>query len=1141
MTAAPATLAASDADLLRQTEALATRMLAEAEAAKTRSERRREARVARLLDDPEGKAWVLALTDEVLRIREPARAARQLAELAAGSASPQFLGPVDRLLLRVGAGLAVRLPRVVMPLVGARVKAELAPFVISAAPRPLGRYIARRRKEGVRININLLGEAVLGDDEAERRLTAVLDLLHRPDVDYVSVKISSVCAQIVPAAFDQEVDRIAAQLRRLYDAAGSYAPPKFVNLDMEEYRDLHLTVAAFRRVLDEPAYAHLDAGIVLQAYLPDSYGVLTGLVQWALHRQETTGGRVKVRIVKGANLAMEQVTAEVAGWPQPPFTSKAAVDANYKRMLDVVLDRANAAALRVGVATHNLFEAAWAITVAEERGLTSMLELEMLEGMAPALAEVVRRAAGGLLVYAPVVTPGDDEASIAYLVRRFDENTAPDNFLRNQFSLVPGSPAWAGEEARFETAVRDRHEPVVTTRMTQDRAVDVSPTPDGPFGNEPDTDFSLAANRAWIAPHLHPTTDGDISLIPAVIAGRTVTDTGEPAAAGHDPAVPDAVAYRWVQAQVAHVDEAVEAARAAGPRWRDLDPSERRRLLLATADELGRRRATLLATMARDGGKTLAEGDPEVSEAIDFCRYYAGCVEGLHRPGAQFEPYGTVAVVPPWNFPLAIPAGGVAAALAAGNAVLLKPAPETVETAWRLAEAFWAAGVPRDVLQFVPCADGAAGRRLVSHPGVDAVVLTGSWETARMFVGWRPELELRAETSGKNAVVVTAAADLDGAVADIVRSAFGHAGQKCSAASLAIVEASVYDDPRFLRQLADAVSTLRPGPGWDPATTIGPLIRPPEGPLLRALTQLDPGESWLVEPAAVDGHPQLYRPGVRIGVRPGSWFHLTECFGPVLGIMRAADLDEAIAWQNQPEFGLTAGIQTLDPAEIERWWDRVEAGNLYVNRVTTGAIVRRQPFGGWKRSVVGPGAKAGGPDYVASLGTWTADATGVDPLEFEASARRALHGELAATDPSGLKAEANVLRYLPVPDAIVRLSGGRPADVPLALAAARAAGTTVSVSIGPEHAGLVPGALVETDAAFAARLEPGLATKLRLLGRPSPELRLAAHDAGLWVDNTPVVADAGLELRRWVREQAISETLHRHGDLTGRYRSPLAP
>jgi RHH-type proline utilization regulon transcriptional repressor/proline dehydrogenase/delta 1-pyrroline-5-carboxylate dehydrogenase len=397
-----------------------------------------------------------------------------------------------------------------------------------------------------------------------------------------------------------------------------------------------------------------------------------------------------------------------------------------------------------------------------------------------------------------------------------------------------------------------------------------------------------------------------------------------------------------------------------------------------------------------------------------------------------------------------------------------------------------------------------------------------------MFLGWRPDLHLHAETSGKNAIVGTAAADLDRAVADLVHSAFGHAGQKCSAASLAIVEASVYDDERFLRQLADAAASLRPGPAWAATTTIGPLIRPPEGPLAEALTHLGPTERWLLEPQVEAGNPRLWSPGIKLGVAPGSPFHLTECFGPVLGVMRAADLDEAIAWQNQPAYGLTAGLHSLDPAEIIPWLDRVEAGNLYVNRHITGAIVRRQPFGGWKRSVVGPGAKAGGPHYVGSLGRWSATWDG-DPAGFGAAVARAAATHLAPSDPSGLASEANVLRYRPLHRVLVRVGAGvGDADVALTAAAGEALGVAVTVSGAGGGAG-------EADDAFLARaVAPGW-DKVRLLGDVPGPMVLGLYDAGAWVDRTPPVGDPRREMLAWVREQAVSVSLHRHGNLTGRY------
>jgi RHH-type proline utilization regulon transcriptional repressor/proline dehydrogenase/delta 1-pyrroline-5-carboxylate dehydrogenase len=304
----------------------------------------------------------------------------------------------------------------------------------------------------------------------------------------------------------------------------------------------------------------------------------------------------------------------------------------------------------------------------------------------------------------------------------------------------------------------------------------------------------------------------------------------------------------------------------------------------------------------------------------------------------------------------------VLAALAAGNAVVLKPAPEAVLVGWWLAQCLWDAGVPREILQFVPCPDDEIGRGLVTDPRVGGVILTGSVETARLFLGWRPELTLFAETSGKNAIIVTALADRDQAIRDLVRSAFGHDGQKCSAASLAICEAEVYDDADFRRQLRDAAASLAVGSAWEAASRVTPLTQPPGAALRRALTVLDDGESWLLEPRAAADNPQLWSPGIKLGVQPGSFFHRTECFGPVLGLMRAENLEHAIDLANAVPFGLTSGIQTLDDREIARWVDRLEAGNLYVNRPITGAMVGRQPFGGNRLS--GTGSKAGGPDYL---------------------------------------------------------------------------------------------------------------------------------------------------------------------------------
>jgi RHH-type proline utilization regulon transcriptional repressor/proline dehydrogenase/delta 1-pyrroline-5-carboxylate dehydrogenase len=1070
---------------------LAAVLLERSLASTTRAERRRQARLAEVVDDEALRELTFALTDEVLRIDDPRRAARRFAAVVRRAGSPQGLGPVDRVALAVGGRLAPLAPRLVMPLVRRRLLSEADGVVLSADDPAFAQHVAQRTREGFRLNVNVLGEAILSDAEADARMQQLRDRIARPDVTYVSLKISAVCADLDVLAFDHSVARIAERLRDLYRVASSTTPRTFVNLDMEEYRDLPLTIAAMQRVLDEPEFAAIDAGIVLQAYLPDSHDACRELCEWAVARHARAGGTLKIRVVKGANLAMERVEAELHGWVQAPYATKAEVDASFKRLVAAALDERWASAVRVGVASHNLFDVAWALGRPER----ARIELEMLEGMAPAQARAVLAEAGDVLLYAPVVRLDDLPSSIAYLTRRLDENTSPENFLRSLFTLQPDSATWHEQRARFEAALADAPEVSTTPRRARPRSLVapvstdsgelVMPPPGSArwaddevggagamvgFANAADTDWTSAANRRWIAEALASPPSIEVPVLD----------------------------------RVEQIDAVV--ARATASSWRAVPADERRQVLLCVADVMERERGRTLSTMAHEAAKTIAEGDPEVSEAVDFARYYAASISTItaaESRGATFEPFGVVVVASPWNFPYAIPAGGVLAALAAGNSVVLKPAPEVRATALLLARQLWAAGVPGDALQYVACPDDEVGRRLVTHPDVGAVVLTGAHETAMRFLEWHPTMRLFAETSGKNAMVITAAADEDAAIKDLVRSAFGHAGQKCSAASLAIVEASLYDDDRFLQRLADAVRSIRVGAATDLATTMGPLIGSPSPALLRALTTLDPGESWLVQPVQID--ERTWTPGVRLGVRRGSWFQQTECFGPVLGVMRVHDLDEAITVQNDSRLGLTGGIHSLDDDEVARWLDRVEVGNAYVNRHITGAVVQRQPFGGWKQSSVGGGPKAGGPHYVTAFGTWTGGSAGA------ADMARVWRDEfMVARDRSGLRCERNVLRHRPLRRvALVVGEGADPALVETARLAARVAGVELSDPVGE-------GAVVD---------------RVRVVGQVPVEQLRGWRAAGIDVDLAPPVADPWLELRHWMHEQSLSITRHRHGRL----------
>jgi RHH-type proline utilization regulon transcriptional repressor/proline dehydrogenase/delta 1-pyrroline-5-carboxylate dehydrogenase len=1105
--------------------ARAARWITDAEGVRTRREKMTRRLFTRLLRDPAGIPVTMALTDEAMRIAEPRRAAATL-QSAAGSSNISALGPVFHVGLQAISQASRVAPATSMKAVHRTIREFARGIILPAERDPLRRHLQRRAAQGARLNINVLGEAVLGEDEARNRLDRVIEMLNRPEVTYISVKISAIAAQLSTYDHEGSTERVAERLRRLYRAAAATTPRTFVNLDMEEFRDLALTVDVFTELLGSAEFRDLEAGIVLQAYMPECHAEFDRLLDWARARRAAGGAPIKVRLVKGANLAMETTEGQIHGWTPAPYGSKADVDASWKRVVDVALRPENADAVRIGIASHNLFDLAWALEVAADRGVTSQVDIEMLEGMANAEALTIMRDIGSVLLYAPVTVRDDFASAVAYLVRRMDENTAPENYLRASFSLTVGSPTFAEQERRFRDAVAARH--TIGTESRRHAAhppVVTEPEVGGLFHNEPELDITRPEERTEIAAALNRHSPGWGRTVPVVVDGIERVDGVED---GRNPSADGAVWYSYSVATRALVDEAVAVARRAVAGWEARGPRDRARVLWEAARVMGEQRHDTLATMALDAGKTIDQGIPEVAEAIDFARFYGRSAILSLEGGAPSSPVGVVAVVPPWNFPYAIPAGGVLSALAAGNAVILKPAPETVATAWVLAQQLWQAGVPRDVLQFVPTRDDEVGRHLVTHPGVDAVILTGSWATARLFTSWKPGIRLMAETSGKNALLISATADIDAAVKDLVASAFGHAGQKCSAASLAIVEASVYDNPAFFRQLRDAVTTEHVGPGPEPASVVGPIIRPAEGPLQRALTTLDPGESWLVPPRQLDQTGHLWSPGVKIGVRPGSWSHMTEWFGPVLGVMRAPDLDTAIEWQNAVEYGLTAGIHALDVTECETWIERIQAGNVYVNRGTTGAIVNRQPFGGWKKSSVGPTAKAGGENYVPCLRDWAQAQAALTSAEVEAW-WSSVGG--AVRDLAGLTVERNLLRLRPMPAPIlVRVDAATSAaDLESVRRLSARTGTRILLSSTTSRGA---DTVIEPVEGARRRVAERTVSRVRWLSAEDPgDLALVGLEVGVSVDRRPIAGSVAVEGPRWMHEQAVCVTAHRYGNV----------
>jgi RHH-type proline utilization regulon transcriptional repressor/proline dehydrogenase/delta 1-pyrroline-5-carboxylate dehydrogenase len=1090
-------------------------------------------RLAGVLRDPNGLAFTVGFVDGVVRpesIRVAARNLRALTRII-----PRFLPVLLRVLISLGGFASRFMPWLVIPVARRALRGMVRHLIIDASPKRLGRKLRTLRARGVDLNINLLGEAVLGPDEASKRLQGTLDLLNRDDVDYVSVKVSSIVSPHSPWAFREAVANIVEELLPLYTCAAESETRKFINLDMEEYHDLDLTITVFRDILDRDEFLGLEAGIVLQAYLPDALDAMIRLQDWAGARRARGGAPIKIRVVKGANLPMERVDAEIHGWELATVRSKREADTNYKRVLNYAFTPARIDNVKIGVAGHNLFDIAFAWALAGRRKVRDGIEFEMLLGMAESQAEAVRATTGSLLLYTPVVHPAEFDVAIAYLIRRLDEGANEDNFMSAVFFLTEDD-YFTRETERFAESVRALDDTVPTPHRTAIRhRVDWDT-----FDNASDTDSAVPANRQW---------------------GTEIVSRSRKSKLGVD----DVAAATVRDAQ--RLESVLSAAAEGGRAWGRRTAEYRAHVLRMVANSFEEHRAELIEIAMSETGKTIEQADPEISEAIDFARYYAERAMELETlDGAQFHSADVTLVAPPWNFPIAIPAGSTLAALASGSAVIFKPASQAARCGAYLAQLMWKAGVPRGALHSVQISDKELRRRLITDERVNQVILTGGFETAELFRELRPDLRILAETSGKNAMVITESADLDLAAKDLAHSAFGHAGQKCSAASIAILVGGVASSERFRRQLVDAVTAMVVDFPTNPESRIGPIIEPARGKLLEALTTLNSGEKWLLEPQQLDARGRLWSPGIRTGVKRRSSTHLTEFFGPHLSIMTARNLTEAVRIQNEVDFGLTAGIHSLDPSEVSYWLENVEAGNLYVNRGITGAIVRRQPFGGWKKSAVGPGTKAGGPHYLLGLGTVTrspaSDApdefpsavndllqiaqTQLSPEEMTALKRAAFSDTLAMAqrfgthhDESALDSEINALRYRPSTCTLYLGPDASPFEWWRALIAWAvvpdnniAYATAVPQGLKSALAKLNKGLTIMPKTAMAGTITVGASTnRVRLVGFPGRFRRsMRQSSVSLSVYDHDITESGHIELLPYFREQSVSITAHRFGN-----------
>ncbi len=885
-------------------------------------------------------------------------------------------------ILSFGLGVGSLAPALMAGAIRKNVTQMAKMFITGENPEAALKVLRKARENSLAFTADLLGEATLSEKEALEYQSRYFDLIRRlcqdaetwpnnPQIDSddrgpipkvnVSVKLTALYSQVSEKAWSDSVRTLKDRLRPIFSLARERGV--FVNVDMEQYRFKDMTLQVFQELLLEDefrSYPHF--GIVVQAYLRESLADTNKLISFAQKR----GTPITVRLVKGAYWDQEVLWSDQAGWPIPVFTNKYESDYNYEKCAYAMLS--NHQWVRLAAGTHNVRSMASTIVAAKKLGVDSRaFEIQMLYGMADPIKKALVKQGYRVREYATI---GELIPGMAYLVRRLLENTSNESFLRSKFA-----------------------ENVSTKKLLQNPAAimtESKPVPDrepGRFYNEPLLDWRIDKNREKMDEALRTVrAQSSKRVVRPIIDGREIRPQQAPTIARENPSCTTETVGTIELATRAEADLAVATAVKSFTNWRATPARERAKVLRNLATIFRRERFSLMALEVLEVGKTWTEADGDIAEAVDFCEYYASEAERLgaglrvsfvlgEDSRLEHIPRGPTLVISPWNFPLAILCGQVAATIVSGNTCIMKPAEQSSLIGARLMRHLLEAGCPKGVVSFVPALGEDVGAYLVAHPAIRTISFTGSRavgleivkQTANVQPGQNFVKRAIIEMGGKNAIIIDSDADLDEAVTGVLYSSFGYQGQKCSACSRVIVLEENYE--RFLNRLVEAARSIYVRDAADPHAYMGPIVDHEAFDritrTIQKFSEQSEGagtQSRLVYRGEAPSGGYYIGPHIFADVDPNSELAQEEIFGPVLAVIKANNLDEAIEIANATKYGLTGGLYSRSPANIAKVRDQFLCGNLYVNRGITGAMVGRHPFGGFKMS--GLGSKTGGPEYL---------------------------------------------------------------------------------------------------------------------------------------------------------------------------------
>ncbi|NGX34761.1 MAG: 1-pyrroline-5-carboxylate dehydrogenase [Candidatus Anoxychlamydiales bacterium] len=1122
--------------------------------------------LSKILSTLQGRAIVSNLIDQSFRSKSLSKTLGQILHIFTLYGLPEAFPKSLKFRLLALKSLGSMFPKFSKNLIQKFLIKESLNILSFADSYELKKYLNENKK--IDSIISLIQNPSFGTNAINNNLKNILRLIEKPYVKSICINVSDLISKnCLCIAYSQLEENLIKLYKKALDKIFA-KQEKLIILNVENHKDLESAVAIFEKVLSREEFSKLKVGFTLDAYFPESFEMQKRLTVFAKKRYEKNGSSILIRIIKGFSLNAEHITSSKNNWPSATFSSKIETNANFKKMILFGSKLENIKAANLGIVTSNIFDIAFSLILTKENSSEPFIYFEIARSRSTvAIQKALDKIIGkNLKLFCPIVFKKDFHLASNFLLGKIYDTTNSDNFSSKLDILFPGSKNWEEELDHFIQSLKFIDQISTLKKQNQDRNILSNRSKDLIFENEPITDFSIKSNVNWAKKILEKAKNYIPEDLPIVInKNKIYTKLFE---IRENPSNPNRAYYKYSLADANQIDIAIRAAKMTEKKSQTIKIEKKCEILKNVSQKIRENRAFLIQNLIVDIGKNFFEADLEISDAIDAIEYHINHIyKILSKKDVLFSPKGTILIIPANCFPLSTMAEAVASALVTGNVVLLKPREENALICYQLANLFWEANIPMEFLQFLNCSNDLFAKKLIADKRINSVMISTSAKNVQKLLKLRENKDLIAGTGGINTIIVTATADREQAILSIIDSAFSFSSQKFSSASILILEKEIYDDIEFKNNLKDACLNLKVGSALDLTSTVTPLNKKPDKELLKALNELDSSETWLIKPKQDPNNPSLFSPGIKYGTTKDSFTKNHELYAPVLSVMRANNLDHAIEIANDSKYALGAGLHSLDPREHQKWLSNIEAGNFYINSKITDAKIKRQPFGGYKKSCFGPGYKSGGENFLLNFFNISQKSLPLEKLptcdwinslseflekmkisEKELKLWYASIGNYAYawqrlshdTDYNKIIGQDNIHRYVPRKNITLRVTH-KSSFLDAIRVVAAAITCRAGLEISYENSNkleefnwidllpILPN-IEESEKDFIKRVKEGNIARLRLVEKASKELQKAAALSETYIIDAPVLANGKFELLHYIKEISITYEYHRYGN-----------